>query len=232
MPKWLLSALLLCAMLIGAQLCTAQDQDTPQDNASPSVAPEPPMLSTGPDSATTLVPDVTEEAAPADPPRIQSFAAPRAPSEWRVLGSQWKSMGPDLLHDQKSIYLFPLSVARGHHLKPTLAILGATALLTAVDAHNAKWARNNIQPLSGFNRTFSGYNTATATDAFAGAFYLAAILRRNVYDQKTFMLAGEAVISAEILTTLTQDDVARGSALSPSQPAPVSQDLVSARQDG
>ncbi len=205
MPKWLLSALLLCAMLIGAQLCTAQDQDTPQDNASPSVAPEPPMLSTGPDSATTLVPDVTEEAAPADPPRIQSFAAPRAPSEWRVLGSQWKSLGPDLLHDQKSIYLFPLSVARGHHLKPTLAILGATALLTAVDAHNAKWARNNIQPLSGFNRTFSGYNTATATDAFAGAFYLAAILRRNVYDQKTFMLAGEAVIDSEILTTIMKD---------------------------
>src|SRR5260370_38152404 len=98
MPKWLLSALLLCAMLIGAQLCTAQDQDTPQDNASPSVAPEPPMLSTGPDSATTLVPDVTDEAAPGEPPRIQSFAALRAPSDRRFLVGRWKSLGHGLHH--------------------------------------------------------------------------------------------------------------------------------------
>ena len=96
-------------------------------------------------------------------------------------------------------------MARGHHLKPTLAILGATALLTAIDVHDAKWARNNIQPLSGFNNIFAGYNTATATDAFAGAFYLVSILRKNVYDQKTFMLAGEAVIDSEILTMVMKD---------------------------
>jgi len=205
MLKWLSPALLLCGALIGAQVCAAQD--TLQDNPSLSVAPEPepPMQSTGPDYASTVVPDVSEEGAPADPPPIQSFAAPREPSEWRIIGSQWKSVPSDLLHDQKTIWLFPFSVARGHHLKPTLAILGATALLTTIDAHDAKWARNNIQPLSGFNNTFAGYNTATATDAFAGAFYFVSILRKNVYDQKTFMLAGEAVIDAEILTTVMKD---------------------------
>jgi len=46
---------------------------------------------------------------------------------------------------------------------------------------------------------------ATATEAFASAFYAVAILRRNAYDQKTFMLAGEAVIDAEILTTIMKD---------------------------
>ena len=114
-------------------------------------------------------------------------------------------LAPDLLHDQKSIWLFPVSAIRGHHLKPTLGLLGATALLMTVDAHNAKWVRNSLQPLSGFNNTFSGYNTATATEAFASAFYFAAILRRNEYDQKTFMLAGEAVLDAEILTTVMKD---------------------------
>ena len=204
MRKWFSPAVLLCAVLIGGRYCAAQD--APQDTALPSVAPQA-LQSFGEETATTAVPDLAEEGAAADPLAIQSFVAPppRSPSEWSILGSQWKSIGPDLLHDQKSIYLFPLSVARGHHLKPTLAVVGATALLTALDAHNARWARNNIQPLNVFNRTFSGYNTATATDAFAGAFYLAAILRRNAYDQKTFMLAGEAVIDSEILTTVMKD---------------------------
>ncbi len=203
MSKWLSLALLLCAALIAVQFCGAQD--APQENSEPTPSPEASTQSAPADSALAVTSDPAVEGATPDPLPIQSFTTPRAPSEWHSLGSQWKSLGPDLLHDQKSIYLFPLSVARGHHLKPTLAIVGATALLTAIDAHDAKWVRNNLQPLRGFNRTFSGYNTATATDAFAGAFYLAAILRKNVYDQKTFMLAGEAVIDSEILTTLMKD---------------------------
>jgi membrane-associated phospholipid phosphatase len=121
------------------------------------------------------------------------------------MGSQWKGVVPDLLGDQKRIWLFPYSVARGHHWKPTLALIGATGLLMTMDAHDARWARNNIQPLSGFNNVLAGYNTATATEAFASAFYLAAILRKNAYDQQTFILAGEAVIDSEILTTIMKD---------------------------
>lgn len=210
MSKWLSPALLLCAVLIGARVCSAQD--TALDKALPNLAPEAPLESATTDSTSVVSPDSTPtvaadpaEGAPPAPLPIQSFVTPRAPSEWRIMGSQWKRLGPGLLHDQKSIYLFPFSVARGHHWKPALAILGATALITAVDAHNAKWARNNIQPLSGFNNAFAGYNTATATEAFASAFYLIAIARRNAYDQQTFMLAGEAVIDSEILTTVMKD---------------------------
>jgi hypothetical protein len=200
MPKWFSPALLLYAALIAVPFCAAQDDPLP------TVAPETPTQGTvAADATPAEAPESPAEGTAPDPVPIQSFASPRAPSEWHILGSQWKSLAPDLLHDQKSIYLFPVSVFRGHHLKPTLALLGATALLTTVDAHNAKWARSSLRPLNGFNETFSGYNTATATDAFAGAFYLAAILRRNVYDQKTFMLAGEAVIDSEILTTVMKD---------------------------
>jgi hypothetical protein len=203
MPKWFSPALLLCAALIAVQFGAAQDN--PQDETRATMAPESPTQETPADSSPAVAPESPAEGTPADPLPIQPLAIPRAPSEWHVLGSQWKSLGPDLLHDQKSIWLFPVSVIRGHHLKPTLAVLGATALLTTIDAHDAKWVRSSLQPLSGFNKAFAGYNTATATDAFAGAFYLAAILRRNVYDQKTFMLAGEAVIDSEILTTVMKD---------------------------
>ena len=209
MSKWLSPALLLCALLIGARVCAAQD--TPLDHALPTVAPEAPLESLTTDSTPVVSPDSTPteadpaESAPADPLPIQSFVAPRAPSEWRIIGREWRSVPADLLHDQKTIWLFPLSAARGHHLLPTLAILGTTALLTTIDAHDAKWARNNIQPLSGFNNTFAGYNTATAADAFGGAFYLVSLLRKNIYDQETFMLAGEAVIDSEILTTVMKD---------------------------
>ena len=133
-------------------------------------------------------------------------AAPAAaPSEWQILGSQWEKVGPDLLHQQKEMWLFPVSLAHGHHWKPALALIGTTALLTTIDAHDAKWVRNNTQPLGGFNNTFAGYNTATATEAFASAFYLVGIARRNAYDQQTFLLAGEAVIDSEILTTVMKD---------------------------
>ena len=199
MAKWFSPALLLYAALIAAPFCAAQDDPLP------TVVPESPTQVTAADATPAVAPEPPAEGTAPDPVSIQSFASPRAPSEWRILGSQWKSLAPDLLHDQKSIYLFPFSVVRGHHLKPTLALLGATALLTTVDAHDAKWVRSSLRPLSGFNNTFAGYNTATATEAFAGAFYLAAILRRNAYDQKTFLLAGEAVIDSEILTTIMKD---------------------------
>jgi len=112
---------------------------------------------------------------------------------------------PDMLHQNKEIWLFPFSSAPIRHWKPTVAIVGATALLTTLDAHDAKWVRNNLQPLGGFNKTFAGYNTATATEAFASAFYIAAVARRNAYDQQTFVLAGEAVLDSELLTMVLKD---------------------------
>jgi len=109
-----------------------------------------------------------------------------------------------MLHDQKQMWLFPLSMARGHHLKPALALLGATVLLATTDPHSATYIRNT-QAFNGFNKAFSGFNTATATEAFASAFYVVALARRNAYDQQTFLLAGEAVLDSEILTTVMKD---------------------------
>lgn len=212
MRKWLSPALLLCAILV-VQVCAAQE--TPQGKSQVTLTPE--ELAAGSGEVATA-PTVSNPAADAAAPELPASSAPallpisfltsttpRGPSEWRVMGNQWKGVAPDLLGDQKRMWLFPFSAAARHHWKPTLAIIGATGLLMTVDAHDARWARNNLQPLSGFNNVLAGYNTATATEAFASAFYLAAIARRNSYDQQTFILAGEAVIDAEILTTVMKD---------------------------
>src|SRR5437879_7019270 len=171
MPKWFSFALLLCAAFVAAQFSAAQD------NPSPSAAPESSAQGTQADSALALAPDPPAEGAPPDPIPVQaSVPVPvPAPSEWRILGSQWKSLAPDLLHEQKRMWLFPTSIVRGHHLKPTLALLGATALHTTGDAHHAPRVRTRLRPLGGFNNAFAGYNTATATEAFASAFYIVAI---------------------------------------------------------
>lgn len=209
MPKWLSPALFLCALLIAVRICSAQDSSS--ESLAPTVALDQALQSATADSAVAVVPDLRvtpdppAEATPPDPPPILATPTPQSRSEWHILGSQWKGLAPDLLQDQKRMWLFPVSVVRGHHWKPTLALLGATALLTTIDAHDAKWVRSSLRPLSGFNNAFAGYNTATATEAFASAFYLVSIARRNAYDQQTFMLAGEAVIDAEILTTVMKD---------------------------
>jgi hypothetical protein len=206
MAKWLSPTLLLCAVLIVVPFCAAQDAAS--ENPPPAVAGELPTQPTAVDSIPIAAPEPPAEDTPADPPdpiAVQSFRPSSGPSEWHTLKSQWEPLVPNVLRDQKSIYLFPVSAVRGHHWKPTLALIGATGLLMTVDAHNSRWVRNNLQPLSRFNNVFSGYNTATATEAFSSAFYIAAILRKNVYDQQTFMLAGEAVIDAEILTTVMKD---------------------------
>jgi len=188
-----LSAVLLILFALTAPFCWAQE------NAAPA------EVSSAPDGADSAAP--VPGPSPLVPEPIQpAISAPAAaPSEWHILGSQWKGVGPDLLHQQKEIWLFPWSLAHGHHWKPALAVVGVTALLTTLDVHNAQWVRNNVQPLGGFNTTFAGYNTATATEAFASAFYLVGIARRNAYDQHTFLLAGEAVIDSEILTTVLKD---------------------------
>jgi membrane-associated phospholipid phosphatase len=180
------SAVLLILFALAAPFCSAQENAAPAEVSG--------------------APDGTDPAVSVPDPVPAGISAPAAaPSEWQILGSQWKSVGPDLLHQQKDMWLFPVSLAHGRHWKPALALIGTTALLTAIDVHDAKWVRNNTQPLGGFNNTFAGYNTATATEAFASAFYLVAMARRNAYDQKTFVLAGEAVIDAEILTTIMKD---------------------------
>lgn len=111
---------------------------------------------------------------------------------------------PNALHDQKRIFLFPLSAARGHHLKPVLSVVGITAALIAVEESNNQ-AFKRTASFDGFNRVFSGSHTSLGMEVFPAAFYLVSLAKKNDYAQKTFWLAGEAVLDSAILTTVMKD---------------------------
>lgn len=118
----------------------------------------------------------------------------------------WKRLTPNLVRDQKKVWLFPLSLAQGKHLKPTLAVTGATVGLVALDpATGRHFQANKNTTYRDFNRVFSSTNTAIGTFAVPLALYGVGLVRRDVYAQRTFVLAGEAVLTSEILTSVMKD---------------------------
>lgn len=116
----------------------------------------------------------------------------------------WKLLVPNILHDQKPIWLFPKTVAQGHHWKPAAGFIVATAGLVALDPHDAPYFRRT-NSFAGFNKTFSGNNAALGTMVAPLSFYALGLVRKDAYAQHTSLLAAEAVGDVEILTTVMKD---------------------------
>ena len=116
----------------------------------------------------------------------------------------WKLLGPNILHDQETTWLFPAGVVRGRHWKPAAAFIVATAGLVALDPHDAPYFRRT-DGFAGFNRDLSGRNTALGTAIVPLSFYALGLARKDPYAQRTSLLAGEAVADVEILTTVMKD---------------------------
>jgi membrane-associated phospholipid phosphatase len=116
----------------------------------------------------------------------------------------WKQLVPNIILDQKPIWLFPVHVAQGKHLKPTAAFVLATAGLVALDPHTAPYFRRT-NSFANFNRTFSGGHTALGTTLVPLAFYGVSLVRKDTYGQRTALYIAEAVADAEILTTVMKN---------------------------
>ena len=74
---------------------------------------------------------------------------PDTPSSVRPVN--WKSLAPNILHDQKSIWTFPSQLAHGEHWKPALGFTAAVGALVALDAYDTPYFRRT-SAFSGFNR--------------------------------------------------------------------------------
>ncbi len=171
----LLPGLLLLWVLGVSQNCTAQDAEQTNPTETPA----------------------TQEVSSTLP---LAAASPSKEIYWKG----WLRFGPNVFEDQKRIWSFPVSVSQGQNLKPTLAVMGLTAGLVALDPFSGSYFQKT-QSYNGFNRVFSGPNTALAMGAAPIAFYAVGLIRRDSYAQKTFLLAGEAVLSSAILTTVMKD---------------------------
>ena len=116
----------------------------------------------------------------------------------------WKLLPRNILHDQKQVWLFPASVARGKQWLPTAALVLATAGLVALDPHDDPYFRRT-QAFNQFNHTLSGTNTIVGMALVPLSTYALGLARRNSYSQKTVELAAEAVLDAEIPALVMRD---------------------------
>lgn len=70
----------------------------------------------------------------------------------------WKLIVPNFFSDQKRIWLFPLSLAEGHHWVPTIPIVATTGALIVADPFMAPYFRNTNKFYE-FNHVFKDPTT-------------------------------------------------------------------------
>jgi membrane-associated phospholipid phosphatase len=128
----------------------------------------------------------------------------------------WKLLAPNILSDQKAIWLFPTKLARDRNWIPALSVAGVTAGLLALDPYEARYF-HTTSTFQGFNRVFTSNATVFGTVAAPVSLYVAGLARRDTKMQHTALLAGEAVADAEIVTTVLKniDRRARPAAFAP-----------------
>ena len=154
-----------------------------------------------------------DQTSPASSP---TSAAPQGPGPSPVLQPtppverqvSWKLLLPNLLRDQEHIWTFPGRLAQGHNWFPTVAILGTTAGLEALDPTEGTYFRNT-KTFQGFNNVFTGNATVVGTIAAPVSLYVIGLIRKDSKMEQTALFAGEAVADAEILTTVLKDTTER-----------------------
>jgi membrane-associated phospholipid phosphatase len=109
-----------------------------------------------------------------------------------------KELPGNLLADQKSIWLFPVSLVHGAHILPTIGIVGVTSAFVATDAHSAPPFRTTSD-FSGFNNALSGSNSAAIIVAVPAAIYGVGLMRRDSYAENSALLAAEALADGFLL---------------------------------
>jgi membrane-associated phospholipid phosphatase len=170
-------ALTIVAM---AQTASRTDPDPPTPASAPSKE----------DPAPTLEHPGQSSAEPASSSSEESSAQPIS----------LKTLVPDILHDQKPIWLFPVHVFQGQHLTPTLILGGATAGLIALDPHTEPYFRNS----SGFSTyktgPLRGRNTTLGITFFPAAMFLGGLAAKDQYAESSGLLAGEAIADTQIVS--------------------------------
>jgi len=131
---------------------------------------------------------------------------PPRPGEGRPIG--WVRVIPTVASDQKQIWTFPVRAARGSHWMPLAGVLATSAAMIAADPHNTPYFRKT-NSFDGFNSAFSGRNTQLATIIAPSSLYVAGLLRKDPYQQKTALLAGVAVADTAIITVVLKGATSR-----------------------
>lgn len=141
-------------------------------------------------------------AQPSEPAQTPAAVSPPTtppPDPDRAVS--WKLLVPNLIRDQEKIWTFPARIAQGQSLIPTVAVVGITAGLVALDPHEAGYFRRT-GTFQNFNKIFTSNATSIGMIAAPVSFYATGLIRKDAKMQRTALLAAEAVADAEILATV------------------------------
>ena len=116
----------------------------------------------------------------------------------------WKLLTPNILSDQKNIWLYPFRKSETRKWVPMLLVGGITAGLIATDAREAHYFRASTT-YHDFNSVFSGRNTALGIVEVPIALYGSGLISRDSKTRQTAMLAGQAAVDAELVTIALKD---------------------------
>jgi ubiquinone/menaquinone biosynthesis C-methylase UbiE/membrane-associated phospholipid phosphatase len=116
----------------------------------------------------------------------------------------WKLMASNILSDQKAIWLFPTKITKDHNWIQAFSIGGATAGLFMLDPNEGRYF-HQTSTFRGFNGVFTSNATTLGVVIAPLSLYAVGLARRHTKMQHTALLAGEAVLDAELVTTVLKD---------------------------
>ncbi|HET6145746.1 MAG TPA: phosphatase PAP2 family protein [Candidatus Acidoferrales bacterium] len=134
----------------------------------------------------------------AQDPQDSNSKSQNSPSSAAYQPVTWKNLPVRVLGDQKLVWLFPLHLAEGQHLLPTIGIVGVTGGLLAADSHIMVHVRNNTSSFHEYDKIFSGTNTGIFTALIPATFYLYGVIGKNSYSEQSALLMGEAYLDSAI----------------------------------
>jgi len=106
---------------------------------------------------------------------------------------------PNILRDQKKIWLFPARLARGQYWKPTVIFLLITGALVMVDPYDPGYFRYTRQ-FHYLNTIVSGHNATMAMWLVTLGAMAVSLLRSDLFMRETVYYTFEAIIDSELLT--------------------------------
>lgn len=120
----------------------------------------------------------------------------------------WRMLVPNILCDQRNIWLFPVRLPQNGNWLPALGVAGATTGLFTLDPIAGRYF-HQTSAYNGFNGVFTSTATEVATILVPSSMYLAGWLRKDTKMEHSALLEAEAVADAEIVTTVLKDITSR-----------------------
>jgi hypothetical protein len=111
----------------------------------------------------------------------------------------WGSLVPDILRDQKGIWLSPMQLAKGHGWVPALVMAAGTAGFIASDSHTMPYFRDHQSNLDDLNDVFDQWITMGEIAAVPAGLMAAGTVRGDAYQRSTALLAARAYADSEVL---------------------------------